>query len=732
MRSSAVLALAILATAGPVLSAPIVPPVTSSQSAPTDDTSDALSLKLIGSILSRSEDPQARELGEILARQDVDESGALKFPSLSSIAGVASIGSALAGLFGGNNNQQREFMELLARQEVDESGALKLPSLSSIAGVASIGSALAGLAGSLFGGNNNQQREFIELLSRQEVDESGALKFPSLSSIAGAASIGSALAGLAGSLFGGNTNQQREFMELLARQDVDASEALKLPSLGTLGSIASIGLSGLGILGSLFPGSNNQQQRELLELFARQEVDESGAVKLPSLGSVANIASIGSSLTSIVNGIISDVKGNQARELILRQEVDESGAVKLPSLENVANIASIGSSLTNIVNGIVSHFTNNKRAQEEFLELLAREDLGESGALDLNSILSKISGIIGGILRRSDDPQARELVELIARQDVDESGALKIPSLSSIAGVASIGSALAGLAGSLFGGNNNQQREFMELLARQEVDESGALKFPSLSSIAGVASIGSALAGLAGSLFGGNSNQQREFMELLARQDVDASEALKLPSLGTLGSIASIGLSGLGILGSLFPGSNNQQQRELLELFARQEVDESGAVKLPSLENVANIASIGSSLSNIVNGIISDVKGRELLERQDVDASEALKLPSLGTLGSIASIGLSGLGILGSLLPSSNNQQQRRELIELLARQDVDASEALKLPSLGTLGNIASIGLSGLGILGSLLPSGNQQQQRDELVELLARSVYGRSINDLD
>ena len=62
---------------------------------------------------------------------------------------------------------------------------------------------------------------------------------------------------------------------------------------------------------------------------------------------------------------------------------------------------------------------------------------------------------------------------------------------------------------------------------------------------------------------------------------------------------------------------------------------------------------------------------------------------------------------------------------------DHESSEALKLPSLKNLGNIASIGLSGLGILGSLLPS-DKQQQRDELVELLARSVYGRSINDLD
>lgn len=43
-------------------------------------------------------------------------------------------------------------MEILARAEVDESGALKLPSLSSLAGIASIGGGAVSILHSLFGG----------------------------------------------------------------------------------------------------------------------------------------------------------------------------------------------------------------------------------------------------------------------------------------------------------------------------------------------------------------------------------------------------------------------------------------------------------------------------------------------------------------------------------------------------------------------------------------------------
>ena len=64
----------------------------------------------------------------------------------------------------------------------------------------------------------------------------------------------------------------------------------------------------------------------------------------------------------------------------------------------------------------------------------------------------------------------------------------------------------------------------------------------------------------------------------------------------------------LGILGGLesfFGGSGQQQRRELDDLLARAEIDESGALsfKLPSLENTANIASIGSSVVSVLHNI---------------------------------------------------------------------------------------------------------------------------------
>ena len=47
----------------------------------------------------------------------------------------------------------------------------------------------------------------------------------------------------------------------------------------------------------------------------------------------------------------------------------------------------------------------------------------------------------------------------------------------------------------------------------------------------------------------------------------------------------------------------------------------------------------------------------------------------------------------------SNNQQQTRELMELLARAEVDESDAFSIPSFSTLKNVASIGDSTFKIL---------------------------------
>lgn len=122
--------------------------------------------------------------------------------------------------------------------------------------------------------------------------------------------------------------------------------------------------------------------------------------------------------------------------------------------------------------------------------------------------------------------------------------------------------------------------------------------------------------------------------------------------------------------------------------------------------SLGTIGTIFSLAAPVISGIIEQLKSsgsqqqrRDASELEELfarataqaDQSGALKLPSLKTLGNIASLGLSGLGILGSLLPSEDNSQQQRDFIELLSRAEVDESGAF---SLGDAADIASIGSS--------------------------------------
>lgn len=76
----------------------------------------------------------------------------------------------------------------------------------------------------------------------------------------------------------------------------DDSDAI---SLGTIGTIFSLGAPVVGGIIDHFK-NNGQQRRELMDLLARAEVDESGALKL---GDAANIASIGSSVVSVFHNL---------------------------------------------------------------------------------------------------------------------------------------------------------------------------------------------------------------------------------------------------------------------------------------------------------------------------------------------------------------------------------------------------------------------------------------------
>ena len=119
------------------------------------------------------------------------------------------------------------------------------------------------------------------------------------------------------------------------------------------------------------------------------------------------------------------------------------------------------------------------------------------------------------------------------------------------------------------------------------------------------------------SLCSSNSKQSRELHEFLARAEIDESGALKFPSIGTLGTV--FGLAGPVIGGIIDHFKNNgsqQQRRDALafdELLARAEVDESGAFKLPSLESAAGVAGILSSAVNIVHNLFG-YAGRTLLK----------------------------------------------------------------------------------------------------------------------
>lgn len=82
-------------------------------------------------------------------------------------------------------------------------------------------------------------------------------------------------------------------------EDADDSGAL---SFSTIKDAASIGGSVISAVHNLFGGSNQQTQREVMELLARDGGDQSDAL---SLGVVKDVASIGSSVVSAVHSLFS-------------------------------------------------------------------------------------------------------------------------------------------------------------------------------------------------------------------------------------------------------------------------------------------------------------------------------------------------------------------------------------------------------------------------------------------
>ena len=300
----------------------------------------------------------------------------------------------------------------------------------------------------------------------------------------------------------------------------------------------------------------------------------------------------------------------------------------------------------------------------------------------------------------------------MARQDtgLSQSDAIKLGTLSTIF---SVGAPVIGGIIDHFKNNGNQQqrRELEELFARQsDIDQSDAIKLGTLGTIFSVGA--PIIGGIIDHFKNGDQQQRRELEELFARQsDIDQSDAIKL---GTLGTIFSVGAPIIGGIIDHFKNGDQQQRRELEELFARG--DESAALNTlfnPFLTKgpVLNSHTFGVPKFNIAR------------QETDVDQSDAIKLGTLGTIFSV------GAPIIGGIIDHFKNgdQQQRRELEELFARQsDIDQSDAIKL---GTLGTIFSVGAP---IIGGIIDhfKGNDNQRR-EFEELLARGDTSGALSTL-
>ena len=171
MRSSAVVALALLAVAAPTFAAPVASP----HSAP---------------FARRGAAPTTVPTSSL--NQTFDESGAIKLGTVATIASAALpfVGSIISHLTNhGQEQQARELEELVRRAEVEEqeSGAISLGT------VAKVGSFVIPVLGSLIshftGGDKDQQqqqqREFVEKFARdiQAQDGSEALSFSDIKNI---------------------------------------------------------------------------------------------------------------------------------------------------------------------------------------------------------------------------------------------------------------------------------------------------------------------------------------------------------------------------------------------------------------------------------------------------------------------------------------------------------------------------------------------------------------------
>lgn len=516
MRSSAVIALALVAAAGPAFAAPVAPSTGNfarantnrpSTSSSTDVSSEAISLSAVSTIASVAA-PLVGGIIDYFKNRYATTTPVLRSQSDHDL------------FFRGNQKQRRDALELeslLARAEAsgDDSNAISLGAISTIASFA------APLVGGIIDHfkNKDKRADFEELFARAADDD--ASEAVRLGTVADVASIGSSLL----SAFQGLWSRD-DAMELLARASEDE------------------------ISGALFDGLRHHYAPGTFHIMRSDDSeDASEAIKL---GNVANIAGIGSSLVSMFHNIFGR---EDTMELLARASGDDdlSGAL---------------STLMRLQPGrFDTHFPVPVRFPRP---QLARADVDGDAAQDSEAIrlgqVADIASIGSSVVSAWHSIFGRE--DLIARADPDQdSEAIR---LGQVADIASIGSSVVSAWHSIFGRDD----AIMGVLARADFadDDSAAIVLrPGMQSIrvptslnglkfhigradADAESAALFLNGLhhLGNLGPAQWGIKRDVLELLARADTtDESDAIKL---STLGSIAGIGGSVISAIHNLFSG----------------------------------------------------------------------------------------------------------------------------------------------------------------------------------
>ncbi|GJE87428.1 hypothetical protein PsYK624_035110 [Phanerochaete sordida] len=521
-----------------------------------------------------------------------------------------------------------------------------------------------------------------------------------------------------GPLTNANTN-------VLANTGTPGAPAAPAPGGLNLDAIMDAIEQAIGDLDGAAPGTpgtpgtaaQQQQKRDAAKDHRRQQIKaQLGAhpkrdAAAPEDSEALNLGGLFKAGTSIVSGIASLFGGgdssdqNQRRELLelLARDAatpdDESGAL------GIDTIFKVGSAL---FHGAESLFGGSSQQQRrEVLEVLARGV--DSGALDLHALLqskipiehgpimqqaraSDLSYLNGKIYQNQAIPRPLGPQDFLGRNQArDESGALDLASLQKEINDHQAVQRPQDLFGSL-------QAQRRDAPADSEALNLGGLFKAGTSIVSGIAS-----------LFGGgdssDQNQRRELLELLARDATaapgDESGALGIDTIFKVGSALFHGAE------SLFGGSSQQQRREVFEILARS--GESGAVDIQKLIQQIRANAPPPSLTH------AGFTSRDATA-QDGDDSGALGLSTIVNVGTDIFKGVE------SLFGGSSNQQQRRELLELLARdaaaQDGDDSGALGLSTIVNVGSDIFKGVESIFGGGS-----DNQQQKRELLELLARDA---------